>query len=242
MRALVFVNMGGRRLLLAFRGTDLDNRTASGMADECAGRILFGGASREDLPASCDSFPDATLDYGPAAIAFAKIVQTAYSGFDLLMTGHSLGSGLALLVAAALNSPVIALAMPPLHKHTGILLPTRAAYFLADSNDPVQRAAGVVGTSCLWDTGATPAWCIDCEYTSNSGVRTNECLDCIINTHSLKHYLGLLRGPRPLCARASQSLSRSAPVSIDPRIDLRIDCLTSDTQTLNGVTGDLELR
>lgn len=215
MRALVFVDaVVGRRVLLAFRGTDLDNRTAGGMADACAGRLLFGrGMSREDLPASCESFPDATLDYGRAAIAFAGTVQTAYPGFDLLVTGHSLGAGLALLVARALNVQVVALALPPIQ--AGIRL-RRSAYFMADSNDPVQRAAhaadlGGLTYLCLWDTGATPASCADCRYSSNRDVRSSECLDCIAATHSLKHYLGLLRGPRPLCARAAQPQSRTAP-------------------------------
>lgn len=228
MRALVFSDVDGRRVLLAFRGTDLDNRTASGMADACAGRILFRGARREDLPASCDSFSDTTLDYSRAAITFAEIVQIAYPGFDLLVTGHSLGTGLALLVAAALSTPgqivqVVALAMPPLHKHPGKLLPTRSAYFLADSNDPVQRAANAAGifeTECLWDTGATPAVCIHCKYSSNGDVRSNECLDCIAETHSLKHYLGLLRGSRPLCAGAAQGAAASQRPNTVPVVDV----------------------
>ncbi|KAG8470517.1 hypothetical protein KFE25_008938 [Diacronema lutheri] len=218
MRALVFADESSGRLLLAFRGTDLDNTTVSGAADACANLVLFEEARRRELPSSCDRFDPSTLDYFARSVAFARQVEGAFAptGLQLLITGHSLGAALAVLVAAGLNAdpgratavPVLAFAEPPvaqaLRRRTQARnLPLGSAYVLADAHDPVQRAAiraGVVGTPCTWAAGDAPPSCAACDFAT--GRRSSGCVECILATHTLKHYLSLIRGPRPTCESA----------------------------------------
>jgi hypothetical protein len=216
MRALAFVDRAGSRLLLAFRGTDLDSSGASGQADACADDILFRGMRRDDLPPFCSAFSDATLDYLGNAVEFAAEASHAYPSLDTLATGHSLGAALAVLVAARLNPQrsakrpiqVVAISEPPIARALdarlrAAALPPGTAYVLADANDPVQRAAvaaGLVGTPCTWSVGPPPHSCTDCDFASGHSAT---CKECILATHALKHYLALLRGPRPICAPPS---------------------------------------
>ena len=154
MRALVFLetreeieNIGLRRGVVAFRGTDLNPATPSGRADSCADAILWpptqssseklpdrltgdaikrtasspsavsttieSAAKRsstrgdpafddgDSLPSYClQEFSGWTLDYWGRARDFMARVEAKYgSTHDFLLTGHSLGAGLSLLLA-----------------------------------------------------------------------------------------------------------------------------------------------
>lgn len=217
MRALVFADERSGRLLVAYRGTDLDNSTVSGAADACANAVLFHDTPREQLPLFCAPFEDEAIDYYTRAVQFARQVERAYEqvGLQMLITGHSLGAGLAVLVAAALNEDlgrkrlvqVVAFAEPPVlqalrKRGHSSGLPSGSAFVLADANDPVQLAAadmGMVGTPCSWATGPPPPSCNSCDFASST--RSAACLECMLATHTLKHLLALLRGSRPTCSK-----------------------------------------
>jgi hypothetical protein len=98
--ALTFVNAAQRRVLVAFRGTDLDVSHASGACDVCADQMLWQGTAVADLPAMCAPFNASTLDYWGEARAMVQTIATTYDGYDVLFTGHSLGAGLSNLMAA----------------------------------------------------------------------------------------------------------------------------------------------
>lgn len=213
MRALVFVDERTQRVLVAFRGTDLDNSTVGGQADECAGALLFRGRAAHELPPFCDEFSAHVLDYYARALEFTLTVMREYPDADLLCTGHSLGAGLAVLVAAAVGKaqhkpvPVVAIAEPPtsaaLRSRVHIeSMPPDTAFILAYSADPVHRAAvaeGFVGEPCVWGAAQPlPPACEKCDYVRHS--RTPACSECILEAHTLKHYLQLLqRDERPQC-------------------------------------------
>ena len=99
MRALLFVQPETRRAVVAYRGTDLNRTSESGQADACAD-LLLAGTAPTALPPFCAAFSNATLDYIPRAAEFAAAAAAAYPGFQLLLSGHSLGASLAMMVAA----------------------------------------------------------------------------------------------------------------------------------------------
>lgn len=229
MRALVFVDAEGGRVLLAFRGTDLNTSEVSGMADACADARLTQLASRAEMPPFCAQFSDATIDYYSAAVRFATAVRARYPPpLELLITGHSLGAALAVLVGAALQAreqggtarpaPVVALAQPPtaypfrLAARTAAIAPG-SAFSLADGNDPVQRAAeqqpgGLVGAGCTWPEAPPPPPCVHCNYTEQ--MNTGTCLACMLEFHVLSVYLRLLKGQRPRCESSASSAAATS--------------------------------
>ena len=108
MRALVFVeNNGGNRVLVAFRGTDLNSTTPGGQSDLCADQILFDNITNPaDMYPFCASIPPAQLDYYIAAKAFLRSVLTTYPApYEVLMTGHSLGAGLSNMMVLSAVDP-----------------------------------------------------------------------------------------------------------------------------------------
>eukprot|EP00250_Pteridium_aquilinum_P010166 c19190_g1_i1 orf=124-1350(-) len=92
----------GRRIIIAFRGTQLSNSTDS-IADVCADKLLWEGFDLGSLPQECLIFDSHTLDYFAQALNYTLQVISLYPSVPILLTGHSLGAGLAVLVAGALS-------------------------------------------------------------------------------------------------------------------------------------------
>ena len=216
MRALVFVQPSHRRGVVAFRGTDLNSSSPSGQADMCADKMLWDSASWNELPTYCANFSNKTLDYLTSAFHFEARARAAFPTLDFLFTGHSLGAGLAVLVASSLRSRAVVFSAPGLRgvmrnrTHTD---PERVTvdhvFVLADVNDPVFQGSraeiggeGSVGTSCTWRTMPGPA-CASCYAPPHPLPNTSraDCESCFARHHIFAHYLALVAAPdRPLCA------------------------------------------
>lgn len=107
------------RLILAFRGTQLSSSLDS-LADSCADKLLWEDFQLDSLPVECSTFDQASLDYFSQALNYTQQVLEAYPAQSLLLTGHSLGVGLAILVSVALSEaytlPVIGFSAPATYK------------------------------------------------------------------------------------------------------------------------------
>lgn len=161
-------------IIIAFRGTQLNDKQ-DGLADRCADMLLWEGLDFESLPPQCSIFTYSTLDYFSQALNFTHRVIEAYPGYPILLTGHSLGAGLAILVSAAIWEssstviPVIGFGAPgtkePLEKRS---LSLRAAdegkvFVIANEWDEITRSqwAGQLGILCLYHT-VEPQACAAC--------------------------------------------------------------------------------
>jgi len=161
-------------IIIAFRGTQINNQQ-DGLADLCADMLLWEGLEFESLPPQCSIFTYSTLDYFSQALNFTHGVMEAYPGYRLLLTGHSLGAGLAILVSAALwesssaTVPVIGFGAPgtkePLQTRS---LSLRAAdegkvFVIANEWDEIMRSQwdGQIGILCLYQT-VEPEACSAC--------------------------------------------------------------------------------
>lgn len=245
MRALLFVQTNTSRGVVVFRGTDLDMSGASGQCDACADRLLWQPTQK--LPPFCDAFSNSTIDYWVHAVAFARSVRLAYPGLDLLFSGHSLGAGLALAVAAmtppahdraASISPAVTFASPD-WKHMlqrrapHVPLPSPASartrfFATADEYDPVQRASveggGLIGSQCLWSSPMPPG-CGPC-FDRPVNLSRPACVLCFEARHIYAHYVYVdVPGPRALCkalpvvGRGSPSLENVFAPLLWPRLE-----------------------
>ena len=221
MRALLFVHEASERAVVAFRGTDLNTSMASGEADVCGGHLLFSG-SESSLPTFCSKFSPETIDYWTSAVAFVRRAREACPRCRVLFTGHSLGAGLAFLMAASLSggrathtvSPAVAFSSPPwtealIRKAPHIALPSSAAmrsewFALADEWDPVQREGyqrgGLLGTQCLW-ASSEPQPCKLCYISKVINLTRPSCRMCFAERHIYSHYIYHdVPGDRPRCS------------------------------------------
>lgn len=107
------------RVILSFRGTQISPSIDS-LADVCADKLLWEGFTLSSLPPECLVFEPHTLDYFSQALNYTLKVISLYSSMPILLTGHSLGAGLAILVAAALSHthalPVVGFGAPATRK------------------------------------------------------------------------------------------------------------------------------
>lgn len=149
------------RFVLAFRGTQISSSLDS-LADVCADKILWEGFKFASLPADCAPFSETTLDYFSQAVNFTLRVLEVCPAESLLLTGHSLGVGLAILVSAALSEkyvlPVIGYGAPATYQ----ALLERSLPFKGLQNDKIIVIAhewdqitrsqwdGQVGLLCLY--------------------------------------------------------------------------------------------
>ena len=216
LRALLFVQRATRRVVVAFRGTDLNRSCPSGAADACADAIL----AAELLPPSCSTFSNHTLDYIARALEFTSAAMRAYPGFAFLTAGHSLGGSLAMMAATSLGAPNVSLPAvgfspggwrSALRRRTG-LEPHPAAvagrlYALADAWDPVQGSADasgeLMGEVCDWEV-APPPGCATCWATGApppDWPADVACAACFLSSHIYSNYVyTLVPGPRPTCS------------------------------------------
>lgn len=108
-----------RRVIVAFRGTQMSDSIDS-LADVCADKLLWEGFNMSSLPEECLVFNPRTLDYVSQALNYTLQVISLYPSVPILLTGHSLGAGIAVLVAAALSHvqilPVIGFGAPATRK------------------------------------------------------------------------------------------------------------------------------
>lgn len=161
-------------IIVSIRGTQINDKQ-DGLADRCADMLLWEGLEFETLPPQCSIFTYSILDYFSQALNFTHRVMEAYPGYPLLLTGHSLGAGLAVLVSAAISEsstiviPVIGFGAPatkePLQKRS---LSLKAAeegkvFIIANEWDAITRGqwAGQLGILCLYKT-AEPEACASC--------------------------------------------------------------------------------
>jgi hypothetical protein len=239
MHAVAFVNHAETKLLVAFRGTDLNVSGVSGQADVCADYYLWT-AEPPTVPASpqqqqqqqtqpppyCANFTWDTLDYFTTARQFAQQAAIELPGYSILYTGHSLGAGLAALMAllpllhpsANCSAPVaagaVAFASPNVlfalqHRLaslnlTGSQLSQNVAIF-ADAYDPVQvhsfnaPAHGMIGSLWWYSVGSTPPLpCYVCVDVERAETDSLDCLLCMSERHIFSHYVEMIRaGDRP---------------------------------------------
>jgi hypothetical protein len=226
MRALAFFQRSTWRVLVVYRGTDLTN-TTSGICDQCADRMLWGGVAYRDLPDPCHRFDESTLDYFRAALLFARRVALHFFGYDMMFTGHSLGAGLAALVSnlgniflddcAPPNRGAVVFSTPGyvevLINNTGADLgdvdPRRLVVF-ADEWDPVfvgcnrSKDGGFLGYWCTWSDGPPSQSCITCDSTTGELPRdTSACNACMQERHVFSHYMAIAR-VSPTCHGSRQ--------------------------------------
>ena len=224
MHALVFVDEAEFRVLVAFRGTDLTNDT-SGIADQCADKLLWGEVAYADLPTICHQFSEYTLDYLARASDFAYEVANWYPFYEILYTGHSLGAGLAIMLSVMgneeladmwcgpTNAGAIVFSPPgyvgPLLQRTGTDMWTMQIGTLVafvDQYDPIFVQAnasaygGISAILCQWDDGAPSNECLSCEASPQSmNISSPDCQICMMQRHMFSHYMSL-RTSSPTCA------------------------------------------
>ncbi|KAL3684727.1 hypothetical protein R1sor_002749 [Riccia sorocarpa] len=157
-------NRDSKRLVLSFRGTDISGDEAS-MADLCADDVLWiTKAGAAPVAENCSRFSSETLDYYKQAVNYTEQVMRTFPDSPLLLTGHSLGAGLALLVTATLkvspSLPVIAFSAPGvakvLKRKSLTLEPSQAKrlVLISDMWDEIVRTTweDQVGITCLYPT------------------------------------------------------------------------------------------
>lgn len=225
MHALAFISNDGGRLILAFRGTDLDPSAVSGRADTCS-NTMRGGVAFEDLPRPrCAGFSFDQLDYIARAREFVLAVLEEVGPVpDVLTTGHSLGSHLATLMAVEFGFWSVSFgsgggersvvgcdglhgscAQPQLDLCTPIGKPPVEQRIITLNNpyDPGHYRAterGMMGWVCAWDGQfEEPASCHAC-YDENEEAR---CGLCFAETHIYAFYLGLVTTAEqpPVCVQ-----------------------------------------
>lgn len=221
MRALVFLEEAGGshgRGVIAFRGTDLNMGGVSGQADECADKLLWDDDEEADLPSFCDAWSPFQLDYYARARDFTARVLERYPDRDWLFTGHSMGAGLAVLVALGdccndRTFPSLAFSTPPadtaLSSRTCCAHPELKAdpsllLLLSDSDDPLfhESRGNLSGaaTQCTWEDADPPLGCEVCYGPQEAWPVTTHrpsCAQCFAQRHIFGHYLDLVASAAP---------------------------------------------
>eukprot|EP00753_Platysulcus_tardus_P008603 PLAT16128.2.p1 GENE.PLAT16128.2~~PLAT16128.2.p1 ORF type:complete len:356 (-),score=78.38 PLAT16128.2:74-1141(-) len=201
MHAITFADVEAQRIVVAFRGTDLDRSTLSGMADHCA-NVLLSGTHFSNLPPECSRFTAAGLQYLERAREYVQTTEDSFRGWPLLLTGHSLGAELALLVSAHRAAgvlPVVAFSAPGV----GTKLPHRSALsdvldrlvIIGDEWDPVMRSSRAhwLGSYCQLRSAAT-ANCSACQAAAFD-YALSDCAACFYQKHLFKHVLQAMASP-----------------------------------------------
>lgn len=229
LRALAFASIGnshvvngwtGPVVIVAFRGTDTNVTQASGQCDMCADALLWSPKRLPGaLPPWCGHYPASDLDYLSVARNYVASIARAYPAAGILLTGHSLGAGIAAILGA--SSPVavpecvassvqeaIVFSTPgfleavakytsaPVHQ-----LNADKVTIIADVYDPVffwarqHPFGGAVGLPCFWNCSGPPSpFCALCEFSEPwLNMSSFECLVCFAERHTYSHYVALIR-------------------------------------------------
>ena len=216
MHALLFLNAQSHRALVAFRGSDQGSDKVSHDADNCADMILWQGIPYDDLPTEeCGAFSRQQLDYLSNAIEFTNKAIQQFPDYDFIFTGHSLGAGMASLIAAAghngdcvpVNAGAVVFSTPgyinTLLNRTNLTISdidTRRFLVFADQYDPVwvgchaSFEGGMIGRFCEWHNGTESLACITCEKDpQHINLNSRDCLECQAERHAFSHYLQLIK-------------------------------------------------
>lgn len=222
MHAIVFVNRTMELTVVSFRGTDLNHSSLSGIADMCADKILWDNYAYDELPAQCHRcFPNPkSLDYLGAAKTMLAEVMEAFPDYDTLLTGHSLGAGLATILAVELKLKALAFSAPNvadvLQRLGKCSVDVDDIVVLANKWDPVYHntSAEQVGSVCIWQKNE-PEACRICYRNKqmprdtikesrllSGGMETmideknmfddDPCFQCFLDTHVWSRYIDLI--------------------------------------------------
>lgn len=219
---------GAHRVIIAFRGTQIAP-TIDSLADLCADQLLWEGLDYDSLPSNCSIFDESTLDYFSQALNYTLQVIDVYPSARILLTGHSLGAGLAILVAGALSHihtlPVIGFGAPGTKKpllDRGISiesLENGRIIIIGNEWDAIMRTQmeGQVGLLCMYPQ-SEPSSCKACiQAASRLPSADGEqhcvdgaqclvppgCMDCFLVTHYLKKLIALVDlAIKPSCQQA----------------------------------------
>ncbi|KAL2652951.1 hypothetical protein R1flu_021079 [Riccia fluitans] len=195
MHATLYQENGdSKRMVLSFRGTDISGDESS-MADLCADELLWipkPGAG--PVGENCSRFSSETIDYYKQAVDYTEKVMCTYPDSSLLLTGHSLGAGLALVVTATLevspSLPVVAFSAPGianfLERRSMTLGESQAkrVFTISDMWDEIVRTTweDQVGTTCLYPTDQVKVCNICFDETGGKQTTQMQCdvqnLDC----------------------------------------------------------------
>ncbi|XP_024369794.1 uncharacterized protein [Physcomitrium patens] len=232
MHAVVYEEESGGaqgRIVVAFRGIQI-GATTDCDADMCADELLWTlpGGDNCSLPlGTCDKFDEATLDYFSQAVEYTRKVIAAYPSASLLLTGHSLGAGLAVLVSAALSThpaiPVIGFSSAGTRNALKVRNLTLDAdhqkriIIIADQWDEIMRTSWdqQLGLLCFYQT-ALDSNCKKCFESPScifgtvssrrrlveieSVTDADDCMLCFLKTHYLANVMNTIqKGTRPVC-------------------------------------------
>mmetsp|Transcript_6863 Transcript_6863/g.16839 ORF Transcript_6863/g.16839 Transcript_6863/m.16839 type:complete len:274 (-) Transcript_6863:34-855(-) len=219
LHAIAFISTGtthsSELVAIAFRGTDLNTSTPSGLADACANQMLAGVPYAELSTACRDAFSEEELDYPARAADFAVEVQQAFPKRLLLFTGHSLGGELASLLAVrslcprfptptcTLRGPAIAFSAPGIGHENHTIASEKCVVNIANEFDPIvtHTEQKQIGKLCLLSPGEEPQSCAECKTTAP--IRSPPCLKCFFATHYFKTVLDLLQPAGILCMKTT---------------------------------------
>eukprot|EP00252_Welwitschia_mirabilis_P001274 TRINITY_DN11169_c0_g1_i1.p1 TRINITY_DN11169_c0_g1~~TRINITY_DN11169_c0_g1_i1.p1 ORF type:complete len:323 (+),score=-36.33 TRINITY_DN11169_c0_g1_i1:31-969(+) len=206
IRAVCYEHLPTGSIVVAFRG-------ARSPADFCAASAIFGDGVRAVRDSNCMNYTAASLDYPAQAVKYTWRALRAYAGRPLLLSGHSMGSVLALLTSAALSTnagivlPVLSFSGPVdegLLERKGLRLvagEVGEAYVVSNRWDafgfPASAGFRHAGVLCAYQS-KEPAACSACNLDQQSQrTRRNvvslggQCGECFGETHALESILAL---------------------------------------------------
>jgi len=105
LKAVVLYDIAAQRAIIGFRGLNLSPLPGDSNrdADICAALALGLEEATSQAAADCSRFSPETIDYFAQAVSVVQQTTLLLPGFSVLLTGHSLGASLAVLVAAKLG-------------------------------------------------------------------------------------------------------------------------------------------